>query len=272
MPARFAALARVAADIGLGRFASFRPDLVHVHDWQAGLVPAYLHFAGGPKSVLTVHNIAFQGRFPAAAFATLGLPPQACAIGGVEYFGGVGYLKAGLQFASAITTVSPTYAREILTAEFGMGLEGLLRQREGVLHGIVNGIDTDVWNPARDQAVAEPYRAGTLERRRASKRAVAARFGLHEEDGPLYCVVSRLTLQKGMDLLAAATAKLVATGARLAVLGSGEAAIERLLAAAAERASGTDRPPSPATTRPWRTFSRRDRTQSSYRRGSSPAA
>jgi starch synthase len=230
---RFAALARIASEIALGSIASFEPDLVHVHDWQTGLVPAYLHFAGGPKSVLTLHNIAFQGRFQASVFASLGLPEQAYAISGVEYYGGVGYLKAGLQYADAITTVSPTYAREILTPEYGMGLEGLLQSRQNVLTGIVNGIDTAVWNPAVDPHIVQHYRAGRLERRSVNKRAVEKQSGLEPGDGPLFCVVSRLTRQKGMDLLAAAVGGLIAAGARLAVLGTGEAAIEASLQAAA---------------------------------------
>ncbi len=236
--ARFAALSRAAADLGQGSEPSFRPDLVHVHDWQAGLAPAYLHFTGGPKSVITLHNIAFQGRFPASVFASLGLPTQAFAIAGVEYFGGVGYLKAGLQFADAITTVSPTYAREILSAEYGMGLEGLLRQRADRLTGITNGIDTAVWNPAIDPCIGQRYAANRLRLRDANKRAIEARLSLDQEQGLLHSAVSRLTLQKGMDLLAAAAARIAGTGARLAVLGSGDAGLEALFARAAEQHRG----------------------------------
>ena len=135
------------------------PDILHVHDWQAALAPAYLRYSGtaAPPSVVTIHNLAFQGRFDAAIFGGLGLPPQAWSVDGVEYFGGVGYLKAGMQSASAITTVSPTYAQEIRTAQFGMGLEGLVNSRAGDLHGIVNGIDTDVWNPQTDPLIARNY-------------------------------------------------------------------------------------------------------------------
>jgi starch synthase len=150
---RFAALSQVAAEVGRGVVSDFVPDIIHCHDWQAGLVPAYVRYGGGPKTVMTVHNLAFQGHYPASIFGTLGLPPAAFGIEGVEYFGGVGYLKAGLQCADAITTVSPTYAREILTVEDGMGLDGLLRARSHVVHGIVNGIDTDIWNPATDSNI-----------------------------------------------------------------------------------------------------------------------
>ena len=142
---RFAAFARAAAEICRGAVPAFVPDILHAHDWQAALAPAYLKFgpACAVKSVVTIHNLAFQGRFPAAMFKSLGLPAAAYAIDGVEYYGGVGYLKAGLQYADAITTVSPSYAREICTKENGMGLDGLLRVRQNVLSGIVNGIDID---------------------------------------------------------------------------------------------------------------------------------
>ncbi len=223
---RFAALSLIAAEIGRGSVTDFVPQIIHCHDWQAGLVPAYIHYGGGPKTVMTVHNLAFQGHFPASIFGTLGLPPKAFSIEGVEYFGGVGYLKAGLQCADAITTVSPTYAREILTVEDGMGLDGLLRVRSNAVHGIVNGIDTDIWNPANDANVAQCYTAKQLAKREDNKRAIEKRFGLETGDGLLYCIVSRLTLQKGMDLVAAAVPRLIELGSRLAILGSGDAVLE----------------------------------------------
>ena len=224
---RFAAFSYVAAEIGRGAIEDFVPAILHAHDWQSGLVPAYLRYGGGPRSVITVHNLAFQGHFPASLFPFLKLPPQAFAIDGVEYFGGVGFLKAGLACADAITTVSPAYAQEICTPENGMGLDGLLRSRSAVLHGIVNGIDTDVWNPSTDPLIAQTYDAKTLQRRAANKRAVEAKFGLKQSNGPLYCVVSRFTLQKGIDLLAACGEKLAQSGARLAILGSGDASLEQ---------------------------------------------
>ncbi|MEP2924800.1 MAG: glycogen/starch synthase, partial [Bauldia litoralis] len=200
---RFAALARAAADIGTGSLDAFVPDVVHCHDWQAGLAPAYLRFAKGraAASVTTIHNIAFQGRYDSTVFPELGLPAEAFTIDGVEYFGGVGYLKAGLQCADAITTVSPTYAGEIQAPEGGMGLDGLLRARQAVLSGIVNGIDTDVWNPATDTHLARTYSAQRLAGRAANKRQVENEFGLESCDGMIACVVSRLAWQKGMDLL-----------------------------------------------------------------------
>ncbi len=238
---RFAALARAAADIagGLGARPAF--DLVHAHDWQAGLAPAYLRHAphgGAPPSVMTVHNIAFQGRFAADVFPQLGLPPQAWDVEGVEYWGGVGFLKAGLQAADAITTVSPTYAEEIREPAFGMGLEGLISARREVVQGVVNGVDTQVWDPAADPHLAATYTEKTLPRRATNKAAVEAAFGLEPGAGPLFCVISRLTLQKGMDVLASALDGLVAAGGRLALLGSGDPALEAAIMAAAARHPG----------------------------------
>ena len=233
---RFAALARVGADIGKGALPGFTPKIVHAHDWQAALAPAYLHYDGGarPAVVLTVHNLAFQGHYPAAVFGRLGLPARAMAIDGVEYFDGVGFLKAGLQFADRIVAVSPTYAREIMTPEFGMALDGLLRARADVVEGIVNGIDDLVWNPATDPNLVQNYSALHIELRPRNKAALQQRFGLTTSfETPLFGVVSRLTSQKGLDLLLAALPELVARGAQLALLGSGEKAIEDGFAAAA---------------------------------------
>lgn len=226
---RFAAFARAAADVASGAVKGIGFDVVHAHDWQAALVPAYLRFApagDAPPSVMTIHNMAFQGHFPATLFPALGLPQAAWAIDGVEYHGGVGFLKAGLQSAWAITTVSPTYAREIRAHEFGMGLEGLIRARRGQVHGIVNGIDSAEWNPATDRFLASTYTARTLARRAANKAVLEVEFSLDPGDGPLFVVVSRLTWQKGMDVLLQAIDALVASGARLAVLGSGDKALE----------------------------------------------
>lgn len=143
---RFAALGRAAADIGQGSIARFTPEVVHAHDWQAGLTHAFLHYGRQPRpaTVMTVHNLAYQGQFPRTMLRDLGLPPESFTIEGVEYYGGIGFLKAGLQFADHITTVSPSYAVEIQQDEGGMGLGGLLRARSGVLSGIINGIDTAV--------------------------------------------------------------------------------------------------------------------------------
>lgn len=245
---RFAALARAAADIAGGAISRRgKPqafDLVHAHDWQAAMTAAYLRFApfgaGGHlpahvPSVVTIHNMAFQGWFGSEVFAQVGLPPSAWSLDGVEYHGGIGMLKAGLACADAVTTVSPTYAREIRSAAFGMGLEGLIIARGNAVHGILNGIDTALWDPAHDPALPARYGHRTLDRRAANKRALEAEFGLVEDDGPLFIVVTRLTWQKGMDVLLEVIDHLVGIGGRLAVLGSGDAALERGLFEAAAR-------------------------------------
>jgi starch synthase len=233
---RFAALARVGADIGLGAIDAFRPQVVHAHDWQAALAPAYMHYADRPRpgTAITIHNIAFQGQFPIWTFGDLGLPAHALTIDGVEYYGGVGYLKAGLRLSDRITTVSPTYAREIMTPEFGMGLDGLLRTRAAVVQGIVNGIDDTVWNPATDAALAQNYNAPRIDMRVRNKTVLQTQMGLPQSvDRPLFGVVSRLSDQKGLDLLLQALPGLVAKGGQLALLGSGEPALEGGFAAAA---------------------------------------
>ncbi len=236
---RFAARCRAGADLAGGLLPGFVPDIVHAHDWQAGLTPAYIRYAGiGRPSVMTIHNIAFQGQFGPDIFGWLGLPPAAFALDGVEYYGGVGFLKAGLANANAITTVSPTYAREITTPEFGMGLQGLIAARASVLHGIVNGIDTEVWDPGTDPMLAATYTPRRIKGRRANREAVEARFGLDADEAPLFVVISRLTAQKGLDLLAAVTGDLVAAGGKLAVLGSGAASLEAAFHGLAARHAG----------------------------------
>lgn len=237
---RFAALGRVGADIAAGVIKDYQPDIVHAHDWQSAMTLAYMRYgeAADVPSVMTVHNLAFQGQFGANIFNGLGLPQQAMALDGIEYYGGVGFLKAGLQAAWAITTVSPTYAQEIRSPAFGMGLDGLINLRAGELHGIVNGIDDDIWNPETDKHLATTYTAKSLKGRKANKRAIEERMNLDREDGPIYCVVSRLTWQKGIDILASIIDPVVASGARLAILGSGDAGLEGALLAAAARHRG----------------------------------
>jgi starch synthase len=178
--------------------------------------------------VLTVHNLAFQGQFPAALLDRLRLPHSAFTIEGVEYYGAIGFLKAGLFFADRLTTVSPTYAREIQTPAFGMGLDGLLRARADRVTGIVNGIDELSWNPETDPHLAQRYSSKTLARRAANKAPLQRRFGLAGDPAaPLLAVVSRLAWQKGMDLLLGALPALVAAGSQVAVLGTGDEALEQ---------------------------------------------
>lgn len=237
---RFAALSKAAAEIACGAVEAFVPDLVHVHDWQAAMTLAYMRYGGRPHppGVITIHNLAFQGQFGAEIFPHLELPPEAYALDGVEYFGGVGFLKAGLQAAAAITTVSPTYAQEIRTPEFGMGLEGLVNARARDLTGIVNGIDTDIWNPSTDPDLVQTFSSRSLAGRRPNRLAIEKRFGLDADGSPLFCVISRLTWQKGMDILAACIDDIAAMGAKIAVLGSGDKALEGALLSAASRHRG----------------------------------
>ncbi|PWB83930.1 MAG: glycogen synthase GlgA [Methylocystaceae bacterium] len=238
---RFAALAKAGSAIGRGLLESFRPDILHAHDWQAGLAPAYLHYSGGPRpgALFTIHNIAFQGKFQKSILDDLGLPPHSFALEGVEYYGGVGFLKAGLQFADRITTVSPSYAVEITTAEFGMGLEGLLRARAGVLSGILNGVDENVWNPAADARIAAPFGASSLAARVKNKSALQRRLGLKEDERAfLIGAVSRLSWQKGLDLLLEDLSFFIERNAQLALLGAGDRELENAFAAAARVHAG----------------------------------
>jgi starch synthase len=234
---RFAGLGAAAAAVGSGIVPGLAFDIVHAHDWQAAMAMVYLHFHEGPRpgTVLTVHNLAFQGRYPAGLFTRLGLPAAAFSLDGLEYHGDVNFLKGGLALADRITTVSPTYAREIMGTENGMGLDGLLRHRSGVLSGILNGIDDAIWNPATDGLIAAKYGRGRLGKRSANTTALRQRFGLDDDpDAPVIGVVSRLTSQKGLDLLVDLIDGLVAAGMQLAVLGTGDTDLEQAFLAAAE--------------------------------------
>ncbi len=222
---RFAALSRIAADIGLGLVPAFVPDIVHAHDWQAGLAPAYLHYHSGarPGSVMTIHNMAYQGKFARELIGAIGLPWDGFNVRGLEYFGGISFLKAGLQFADRITTVSPTYAREIQSDEGGMGLGGLLRERSGALSGILNGIDIAVWNPETDPHIAARFGGNELTLRAANKVTLQQQFNLDPSpQTPVLGVISRLSWQKGLDLLLAAIPTMLSENMQLALLGSGD--------------------------------------------------
>jgi starch synthase len=237
---RFALLSWVAAALGDGGDPNWRPDIVHAHDWHVGLTPAYLKAQNAATaSVMTVHNLAYQGSFPAGVFPELSLPGNFFGIDGVEFFGGVSFLKAGLVYADRLTTVSPTYASEIQTPEFGEGLDGLLRARAGVLTGILNGVDPTVWDPANDPAL--PVRYGVEDAdagRTAAKAALRKRLYLDTKEGPVFGVVSRLTPQKGLDLLLGALPGLVDGGGQLALLGSGDRDQEEGFTAAARAHHG----------------------------------
>jgi starch synthase len=240
-PQRFAALSYAAFLLAQGAVPGFVPDIVHAHDWQAALAPAYLHYAASarPASVITVHNLAFQGLASPTLLGELRLPAAAYAVEGVEFFGSISALKAGLQFADRITTVSPSYAAEICTPVGGMGLDGLLRHRADRLTGIVNGIDTGVWDPAHDSALPAPFSAAAMSGKRKSKAAVQARFGLDTDPSALlFGVVSRLSHQKGLDVLLEALDHLLSLGAQLALLGSGDADLQNGFLSAAASAPG----------------------------------
>lgn len=238
---RFAALAYAAALIAKGVHPAWTPDVVHAHDWQAGLAAFYIqdHALDQVGTVFTIHNIAFQGVFAPSLMGQMQLPSEGFTVGGFEYYGQISMLKAGISYSDQITTVSPTYAREIQTPAFGMGMEGLLRRRSADLRGIVNGIDADIWNPATDQSLINTYDSSRLKRRAANKTALQERFGLDiEPERPLFCIVSRLTNQKGMDLVLAALDTLVERGGQLALIGSGEPALENAFIDATQRFRG----------------------------------
>ena len=237
-PERFAALSWMAARIGAEGVAGWRPDILHCHDWQAGLTPLYLRENGAAtqvKTVMTIHNIAFHGLAPASSLDALRLAHWAFTPDGAEFWGRISALKAGLMFADRLTTVSPGYARELMTPEFGMGLDGVMRARAGVLSGILNGIDTEAWNPATDSAIvaydAPPGKA-------ANKARLVKEFGLPPGDGPLAIVISRLSEQKGLDLLIGALPQFLEQGGRLALLGSGDPGLERAFLDLAELHDG----------------------------------
>ncbi len=241
---RFGLLCRTAALLGSRDSPlPWHPELLHCNDWPCGLAPAYLHFERAKTqtaaTLMTVHNLAFQGNFAAQTLAELGLPPEAYAVDGVEFWGQLSFMKAGLQFADAISTVSPRYATEIQEPEFGCGLDGLLRERKADLYGVLNGIDENVWNPATDSALPQCYDYDSIEKKAANKEALQRRLGLTVDAAiPLLGSIGRITHQKGLDLLPEIADKLAALPAQLALLGTGEKALEARLVQLAERHPG----------------------------------
>jgi starch synthase len=226
---RFGLLSKVAARLAPDY------DVVHCNDWPAALAPVLAQ----KPALMTVHNLAFQGNFEPSWLARLGLPQELFSVDRLEFHGRVSFLKGGLVHAGAINTVSPTYAREIRTAELGCGLDGVLRARSAALSGILNGIDTEAWNPASDPHLAQRYDESSLETKKVNKAALQQRLNLDSADAlPLVGFIGRLTHQKGADLIAAAAAELAALPAQLAVLGRGEREVEGALAAAAARHPG----------------------------------
>ena len=235
-PRRFAALSWVAAAIARDGLADgWRADLIHAHDWQAGFAPLW---AGNTPSVMTIHNVAFQGIAPARALDELRLPAAGFTPQGFEYWGQISALKAGLVYASAVSTVSPSYAAELMTPEFGFGMEGVIRDRAAVLTGILNGVDLSVWNPATDPLIEARYSPADMTGKATCAATLREEFGLDPEGGPLFIVVSRLTRQKGLDLLLEALPGLAARGGQLAVLGNGEPDLQEGFLRAAARWPG----------------------------------
>lgn len=229
-PERFTLLCRVAIEIA--KLAA-QPDLFHCHDWQAAMLPVLLKSVFSTDNrpaapvLLTIHNLGYHGYFTPDVIDRLGLPPELFTITGLEYYGHVNFLKGGLLFADHLSTVSEGYAREIQTPEYGHSLDGILRQRAGVLHGIVNGVDYSQWNPETDPHLAARYSADSLDGKRACKKALLEAMTLPPDaiDRPIIGMVTRLAAQKGADLLIAAGDRLMDGNATLVVLGSGEKSI-----------------------------------------------
>jgi starch synthase len=235
---RWARLSLAAAQIARGDGKlGWVPDLVHANDWPSGLAPAYLHWDGTDvPSLLTIHNIGHQGHFPAELRQALGIPDAAFDINGVEFHGAISFLKAGSFYADEVTTVSPTYAREITSEQLGAGLHGLMQTRAaaGQLCGIINGID-ESWNPAEDPYLPHPFAAGDLTGKLGNADAVRTGLCLRPSGGPLFGIVARLVHQKGLDLVAAAASDIVERGGQIAILGLGDPEIEQALGHVARR-------------------------------------
>ena len=234
---RFAALGWAGAHLAHGLDPLWRPQVVHCHDWHAALTPACLAYWGGGHaervpSVYTIHNLAYQGVFSAHHFSDLGLPAQAFSVQGMEYYGQLSFMKAGLVYASRITTVSPSYAHEIQTVAQGCGLDGLLRSRSGDLIGILNAVDGTVWNPAADPLLTHHFDAANLAGKVRNKAELQVAMGLPlQPDAPLFAMVSRITEQKGLSLVLAAMDEIIARGGQLVLLGDGDAGLVRAIQA-----------------------------------------
>ncbi|MBA3598146.1 MAG: glycogen synthase GlgA [Methylibium sp.] len=235
---RFALLGWLGAHLAAGELdPGWTPDVVHAHDWHAGMACAYMraHPATRATSVFTVHNLAYQGLFSPGGFGALALPPRYMSLEGLEFHGQLSFMKAGLNFADRISTVSPTYASEIAAPEFGCGLDGVIRARQSDVSGILNGVDRDVWSPESDSELASRYSAERPQGKRECKAALQREMALPPDAGaPLLAVVSRLSEQKGLDLVLGVLPALLRLGAQLVVIGTGEPALEAALRDAAQ--------------------------------------
>ncbi len=236
---RFGLLSRAA--IELARQLEFAPDVIHAHDWQAGLVPLYLHkqlwrdpFFAKTGTLFSIHNLGYQGVFPLKTSQRLGLEEALLTADGVEYHGQISLLKAGIRFATQVNTVSPTYCREIQTTEQGMGLDGLLRSRSNHLHGLLNGLDGELWSPKRDQALAQRYSSDSLPGKRLCKKSLQEELNLKAAPNtPIVAMVTRLDTQKGIDLILDSWDKIMSRDLQLVILGTGNPDFEQRLAEAA---------------------------------------
>ncbi|MEY3145163.1 MAG: hypothetical protein RL342_834 [Pseudomonadota bacterium] len=240
---RFAALGWAAAHLAHGLDGDWAPQIVHCHDWHAGLAPACLkHWPGpaaGVRTLYTVHNLAYQGLFGPEVFGELGLPAAAFQLDGLEFHGQVSFMKAGLHYADHLSTVSPSYASEIQTPEQGCGLDGLLRSRREQLTGILNAVDEAVWSPGADALIEHVYTPARMAGKALCKAALQRCSGLGEQaDAPLFALVGRITEQKGLSLVLAGVDEIVAQGGQLLVLGSGETGLEQALQQQAVRHPG----------------------------------
>ena len=238
---RFAFLCRAAVDIAMDRVGlGWKPDVVHCNDWQTGLIPPLLaDEPARPATVFTVHNMAYQGLFPHEVFVRLGLPRWLWSPDALEFYEQMSFIKGGLVFSDRINTVSPTYAEEIQTDEFGCGLQGLLRKRRNDLRGILNGIDDGHWNPASDPLIEARFDVTSLDQKGLNKTALRREFALHDApDRALAVLVGRLVQQKGIDLVVEAIPDLIEAGVQLAVLGTGDPIYEQRLLQAVRRYPG----------------------------------
>ncbi|MGC6377878.1 glycogen synthase GlgA [Bisgaard Taxon 45] len=227
---RFALLGWVAAELATGLDSWWQADVVHAHDWHAGLASAYLFNKGRPaKSVFTIHNLAYQGQFAHHHLFEIGLPAGMFHVDGLELHGQISYLKAGLYYSDSVTAVSPTYAKEITTPEFGYGLQGLLStlNSQGKLVGILNGVDEHIWHPNHDTYLEHHYKLKAMTGKRKNKATLQAYFNLPQDpDALLFVMVTRLTEQKGVDLLIDSAEEIVRQGGQLTILGSGSPHLE----------------------------------------------
>ena len=234
---RFGLFCRIVTEVAMNRInQDWQPDVVHCNDWQSGLVPAFLSLEEGrPSTVFTIHNMAYQGLFPLTSASVLNLPGQLWHPAGLEFHGMLSFIKGGLVYSDYITTVSPTYALEIQTAEFGYGLEGLLEHRKEFLGGIINGIDLDQWDPEKDPNIFQCYSAKTLGKKLLNKTALQAKLGLPiEEQIPLFGLIGRLVEQKGIDLLLDCFSEMISMKLQFVLLGSGDKVFEKQLQEFAE--------------------------------------